>query len=100
MRILSKRGRQTGKTYDLITLAARHNGIIVVADLQRAVMVERMAEARGLTIRQPLVAGQIQRHHFEGHKDDQPLYIDDFDHVLSTLLGHRRIDTVTWNGPS
>ena len=81
--------RQSGRSTELIEIAATLDLIIVTADANRANVLSKMAKDLGVEIRQPVpfYAWLRQPHRFFDYKTQhRGILVDDADYVLSCLL--------------
>jgi len=78
------RGRQGGKTTELIRHSAETGGYIVCTDQRRARQIAEHARKMGLTIPFPLTAGEWQRREY--HKPGvRSLLFDDLDQIIQGM---------------
>ena len=78
--------RQTGRTTEMIKMAAEHNLYIVTTNRQRALYIVKMAQDLGLNILFPITVRELPiRPNFA----TQEVLIDDADQVLEYLVGTR-----------
>lgn len=87
--------RQTGRTTEMIKMAAEHNLYIVTTDRHRALFILKMAKDLGLKILMPITVGELPIHHSFLL---QEVLIDDADQVLEYLVG-TRIKAITMEEP-
>lgn len=84
--------RQSGKTYNLITLAAERGGYIVCLNRGDAYRIAGEAKKRGLDILFPIGFGEFIRGEFSKSKE---FYIDNADLLLTRLARGVHIETIT-----
>jgi len=78
------RGRQGGKTTELIRLAAETGSYIVCTDQRRARQIAEHARKMGLSIPFPLTAGEWQRREY--HRPGvHGLLFDDLDRIIQGI---------------
>lgn len=87
--------RQTGRTTEMIKMAAEHNLYIVTTDRMRAHFIAKMARDLGLNILFPITVRELPIH---PNHATQEILIDDADHVLEYLVG-TRIKAITMEAP-
>lgn len=78
--------RQTGRTTEMIKMAAEHNLYIVTTDRMRAHFIAKMARDLGLNILFPITVRELPIH---PNRATQEVLIDDADQVLEYLVGTR-----------
>jgi hypothetical protein len=88
------KGRQQGKTTELIKRSAETGTYILVADRKRVQQVYRQAESMHLNIPYPVTVEEYMQSGFRGSFINSIL-IDDADDVLSRVFSNVRIDTIT-----
>jgi hypothetical protein len=78
------RGRQGGKTTEMIRLAAEHHAYIVCTDQRRARQIAEQARGMGLSIPFPLTAGEWRErsYHPPGVRG---LLFDDLDRIIQGM---------------
>ena len=93
MEIIYK-GRQQGKTAELIQRSAQTNTYIVVRSAQDAQRINKMALAMGLNIPYPITVEEIKRTHWQG-THIKKILVDDAERVLQAFIGPVEIDALT-----
>lgn len=78
--------RQTGRTTEMIKMAAEHNLYIVTTDRFRALNIAKMAKDLGLNILFPITVRELP---IQPNHATQEVLIDDADNVLERLVGTR-----------
>lgn len=86
--------RQTGKTTDLIKLAAERGGYIVCHTENEAHRVFREAYDQGYEITHPITFADLLNGHFYA-KGIRELYIDNADMLLSTICRGVHLEAVS-----
>lgn len=76
--------RQTGKTTELIKMAAENNKYILVPDRQRALFLSKMAQDMGLHIPFPITLSEVTRPMRGTYIKD--IYVDEAITVLTDLI--------------
>ena len=81
--------RQTGRTTELIKMAAEHNLYIVTTDRNRALFIDKMAKDLGLKIPFPITVRELPIHPVMRHGCSfvNEVLVDDADQVLECLVG-------------
>jgi hypothetical protein len=80
------RGRQGGKTTELIRRAAETGAYIVCTDRRRAWQIARQAIDAGLAIQFPLTAGEWQERAYSHYPRGMPgLLFDDLDQIIAGM---------------
>ncbi len=87
MRIIL-RGRQGGKTYDLIQMSAILNIPILAPTPQKAKYVDKMASDLGILIPKPISPADAEKYGWDGHRYDLPkeVVVDDADEIIRQLF--------------
>ena len=78
------RGRQGGKTTEMIRLAAETHAYIVCTDQRRARQIAQQARDMGLSIPFPLTASEWQKHHYHP-PGVRGIMFDDLDRIIQDL---------------
>jgi hypothetical protein len=78
------RGRQGGKTTEMIRLAAETQAYIVCTDQRRAWQIAQQARDMGLSIPFPLTAGEWQERHYHP-PGVRGLMFDDLDRIIQGM---------------
>lgn len=90
------RGRQGGKTTELIRRAAETGAYIVCTDRRRARQIAQQAIDAGVTIQFPLTAGEWQERSY--YPQGMPgLLFDDLDRIIAGMSAVPVL-AVTWTG--
>lgn len=86
--------RRSGKTYNLITIAAERHGYIVCCNKERTHQIAKEAADRGLDINPPITFEEFIRgdYYAPGIKE---FYIDDADPLLIELARGVPVHTIT-----
>lgn len=87
--------RQTGRTTELIKMAAENNLYIVTTDRQRALSIAKMARDLGLKIPFPITFRELSVRPYSFIKE---VLIDDADHILERCVGVK-IKAITMEAP-
>ena len=93
MEIIYK-GRQQGKTAELIQRSAQTNTYIVVRSAQDAQRINKMALAMGFNIQYPITVEEIKRTHWQG-THIKKILVDDAERVLQAFIGPVEIAALT-----
>lgn len=88
--------RQTGRTTELIKMAAENNLYIVTTDRQRALYIDKMARELGLNIPFPITLRELPIYPYSSFIKE--VLIDDADHVLEQCVGVK-IKAITMEEP-
>lgn len=88
------KGRQTGKTTELIKRSHQTGAVIVTANYQRAMFVKLLAKELGLDIPEPMSAASIP-HSSDSSAKGTHILIDDADDVLKGYFMSYTIDAIT-----
>lgn len=89
------RGRQGGKTTELIRRSAESGGYIVCTDQQRAGQIARQAKDLGLDIPFPLTAAEwLKRAWYP--PGVRGMLFDDLDRIIQALTGPVPVLAATW----
>lgn len=87
--------RQTGRTTEIIKMAAENNLYIVTTDRQRALYIAKMAQKLGLKIPFPITIRELPVRPYSFINE---VLIDDADQVLACLVG-TKIKAITMEAP-
>lgn len=93
--IIIIRGRQGGKTTEMIRLAAEHQSYIVCPDRIRARQIWERAKDMGLTIPFPLTADEWQKHAYHP-PGVRGLLFDDLDQIIQKMSGTVPVLAASW----
>lgn len=88
--------RQTGRTTELIKMAAENNLYIVTTDRQRALFIVKMARDLGLNIPFPITLRELPVCPYSSFIKE--VLIDDADHILERCVGVK-IKAITMEAP-
>lgn len=89
------RGRRSGKTTDLIRIAALLNMQIITADSKRAETVKRMAQCMGVAILSPVGINEFINRKATNRFFPENVLIDDADAVLEQLCLPSKLQAIT-----
>lgn len=94
---LIARGRQTGKSTELVKISAETGQYILVPNHRQAYFLRTLADELGLSIPFPLQPMELPPHGSSSIQRDGIL-IDNLDQILRAFTGVH-VDAVTWNLP-
>lgn len=90
------RGKQSGKTSDIIRIAALLDMQILTVDRARADFIKRQADLMQMKIRRPLPINELlEKGRMDGKEWPRDVLIDDADAVLERLVMPARLHAVT-----